>query len=232
MSRFARPLVVLAAAVFAACGDTIVVNPDGTPVTTGAATVRFANATSLTFDLLTNGVATTGNASLAFGGTTSCLSVTAMAPNLAVRVTGTTNNLQAFAPVFSPGRSYLIVAVTGANGFPAFLTLEGTFTPQSGQAGLRIANTTTFDVPYDVYVTAPGGALASPVVSALAAGFVTNFMNVTPGTRQIRVTQTTSPIVSLDAGSLSLTAGQAWTFVIGEPRAGTTVPRPVLVGAC
>jgi hypothetical protein len=194
--------------------------------------VRFVNATSLTFYLLMNGIVPAGNGSLAFGGTTSCQSVTALAPNLAVRVTGTTNNLQTFAPVFSAGRSYLVVATTGSNNLPAFLTLEGTFTPQTGQAGLRIANTTASDVRYDVYVTAPGGALASPIVTALASGFVTNFMNVPVGARQIRLTQSPSAIVALDVGTVNFTAGQTWTLVIGEPRAGTTALRPALVAAC
>jgi hypothetical protein len=231
VSRFTRPLAVLAAAFLAACGDTIVVNPDGTPVTSGAATVRFVNATGLTFDLLMNGIVPAGNGSLGFGGTTGCLSVTAAAPNLAVRVSGTTNAIQSFTPAFSAGRSYLIVAVTGANNLPAFLTLEGTFTPQTGQAGLRVANTTASDVRYDVYVTAPGGALVSPIVTALAAGFVTNFMSVPAGARQIRLTQSPSAIVALDA-NVNFTAGQTWTLVIGEPLAGTTALRSALVAAC
>jgi len=122
--------------------------------------------------------------------------------------------------------------VKDVNNLPAFITLGGTFTPQTGQSGLRVSNTTTLDLPYDIYVTAPGGPLASPVFTNLRAGTTTDFANVVSGSRQIRVTQTQSPVVYLDAGTLNLTAGQSYNFVIGEPRAGTTSPPGALIPGC
>ena len=250
MSSFGRLLAVVAALWTVACGGgSTVVDPGGnTGGNTGGssgggagggggggsttkATVRFVNATTLTFDFLTGGTVATGNGALAFGVPTSCLSVEAATPGLSVRITGTTNTLTNFAPVFTAGGTYLVVAVKDVNNLPAFITLSGTFTPQTGQAGLRVSNTTTFELPYDIYLTAPAGPLVSPVFTNLRAGTTTDFASVVSGSRQIRVTQTASPVVYLDAG-LSLTAGQSYTFVIGEPRAGSTSPPGALIPSC
>ena len=74
------------------------------------ATIRLANATDVALDLRQGTSVASGGSNLAFGGVSSCTSVTAASPSLAVALTGTTTNLAAFAPTLVAGNSYTFVA--------------------------------------------------------------------------------------------------------------------------
>jgi hypothetical protein len=142
-----------------------------------------------------------------------------------------TTPLSGFAPTLTAGTSYTIVAYPGASS-TAFVTLNDTFTPTSGQAGLRVINATTSTTGFDVFVTPVGAVLGTATTANVAAGASSSFVSVPAGAQQIRITNTGSTSVLLDLGSQTLTAGKNATLVIAPPAAGSTTPRAFLVTGC
>jgi hypothetical protein len=196
------------------------------------ATVSLANATSSTLNLMENGVALTNGSALAFGASSSCTSVPAATPGLSVTQGSSTTGLTGFSPALTAGTSYTIIAYPVATSGTSFATLNNTFAPASGQAGLRVFNATSATTAFDVYATAPGAALGTATAANVAAGASSSFVSVPAGATEIRLTNTGSASVLLDLGSLTLTAGKNLTLVIAPPVAGSTAPRAFLVTGC
>lgn len=196
------------------------------------ANVRFANATGSALSLFQSGTALSGASNLAFGASSSCSSVNATTPALTVLAAGSTTPLTGFSPTLVAGGNYTIVAYPGAGTAVQFATLSNTYTPTTGQAGLRVINTTAGATGLDVYVTASGAALTTATVSNVAAGASSAFVSVPAGSSQVRVVTNGTTTVVLDAGALAFTAGQNATLVIAPPAAGSTTPRAFLVAGC
>jgi hypothetical protein len=195
------------------------------------ASIRLANATDVALDLVQGTAAVTGGGNLAFGASSACTSVNAATPNLSIRTTGTTTALAGFAPVLTAGTSYTVVAYpNGAN--TAFITVANTFTPTTGQAGLRVINGSGILTAFDAFVTASGAPLGTATFSGVLNAGNTAFVSVPAGSQQIRLTAAGSPVVLLDLGSQSFTAGQNYTLVIAPPASGQTAPRAFLVAGC
>ena len=158
----------------------------------------------------------------------------AATPNLNVVNTGTTTPLPGLTTTFTAGNSYMIIAWPNASNVTQFTTLSNTFTPASGQAGLRVFNATTGATGYDVYVTAPNAALGTATFTNAVSGTATAYVSVPAGASEIRVfgTGTTTPVV-VDLSSVNLTAGEIATLIIAPPAANTTTPyRAFVVPAC
>ena len=195
------------------------------------ASIRLANATDVALDLVQGTTAVTGGGNLAFGASSACTSVNAATPNLSIRTTGTTTALAGFTPVLTAGTSYTVVAYpNGAN--TAFITVANTFTPTTGQAGLRVINGSGILTAFDAFVTASGAPLGTATFSGVLNAGNTAFVSVPAGSQQIRLTAAGSPVVLLDLGSQSFTAGQNYTLVIAPPASGQTAPRAFLVAGC
>jgi hypothetical protein len=195
------------------------------------ASIRLANATDVALDLVQGTAAVTGGGNLAFGASSACTSVNAATPNLSIRTTGTTTALAGFAPVLTAGTSYTVVAYpNGAN--TAFITVANTFTPTTGQAGLRVINGSGILTAFDAFVTASGAPLGTATFSGVLNAGNSAFVSVPAGSQQIRLTAAGSPVVLLDLGSQSFTAGQNYTLVIAPPASGQTAPRAFLVAGC
>jgi hypothetical protein len=197
------------------------------------ANVRLANAMDVALDLRQGSSVASGGSNLAFGGISSCTSVTAATPGLGIALTGTTTNLSGFAPTLVAGNSYTFVAY-GTSASPSFATLNNTFTPTSGQAGFRVLNATGGATAIDAFVTTPAAVLAAPAtVSGAVSGTATAFVSVPAGSEQIRLTSTglLTPVL-LDVGSQTLTAGTNYTLVIAPPASGLTTLRAFLVPGC
>ncbi|HSQ30532.1 MAG TPA: DUF4382 domain-containing protein [Gemmatimonadaceae bacterium] len=193
------------------------------------ANVRLANATDAGLDLLQGTTVLASN--VAFAGASSCSSVNAATPNLIVANTGTTTALPGLTTTFTAGNSYTIIAYPGASA-TTFATLQNTFTPTAGQAGLRVLNTTA--TPYDVYLTALNAVLALPATVANATqGTATAFVSVPAGSEQIRILGVglVTPVVK-DVGSQTITAGTNYTLVIAPPVTLNDPPRAFLVPGC
>jgi hypothetical protein len=202
-----------------------------TDAATVNATIRFANATATTLTLQQNGTALSGGSALAFGASSACSSVSATNPLLSLLPAGSTTILTGFAPTLQVGTSYTLLAYPGGVA-TQFATLSNTFTPTSGQGGLRVFNAAGSATGIDVYVTASGAPLTTATVSNALAGVASNFVSVPAGSSQVRLTSTGSTTVLLDFGAQSFTAGQNVTLVIAPPAAGSTTIRAFLVTGC
>ena len=202
-----------------------------TDAATVNATIRLANATNTGLDLLQGTTVLNGASNLAFGASSACSSVNAATPGLTIRQTGTTTALPGFTPTLAVGNSYTVVAYPSGTAV-SFVTLPNTFTPTTGQAGLRVLNVTGGATGLDVFVTASGAPLTTATIANAANGVATSFLSVPAGSQQIRITTTGLTTVLLDLGSQALTAGQNATLVIAPPAAGSTTLRAFLVPAC
>jgi hypothetical protein len=196
------------------------------------ATVRLINATNSTLNFLQNGTALSGGSSLLFGTSSACGSVNATTPLLTVTLLGTTTPLTGFTPALTAGNSFSIAAFPTATGGVQFSTLSNTFTPASGQAGLRVFNGSGSATGFDVFVTAPSAALGTATVANVLGGASSAFVSVPAGSSQIRITSVGSTTVLLDLGAQSLPAVQNTTLVIAPPATGSTTIRAFLVAGC
>jgi hypothetical protein len=196
------------------------------------ASIRLVNATGNALSLNQNGTALSGASNIAFGAASSCSSVNAATPALTVTQSGSTTALAGFTPVLSAGNSYTVVAYPSATGSVQFVTLGNSYTPTTGQTGLRVFNATTGTTGFDAFVTTAGLPLGTATVSGVAAGTSSSFVSVPPGTYQVRLTSAGSSTVLVDLTGQTLTAGQNMTLVIAPPAAGTTTPRAFLIAGC
>jgi hypothetical protein len=227
MSRSIMASLALCALVFVgACDDD---DPTGT---TDNATVRFVNLTGTNLNFRVDGTSPAGFSNVAFGGTATCTTVEADDPDISfTTVAGTA--VPGFTTTLTAGGNYTIIAYPGAGGTTQFLTVPNTFTPTSGQAGLRVVNLASGTGPFDVYVTAPGAALGTASTTGVSFGNATSsFFSVPSGSRQIRITNAGSQTVTLDAGNLNFTAGQNAILFVAPPATGSTTLRTQLITGC
>jgi hypothetical protein len=181
------------------------------------ATVRVVNATSAALDVVTNGIVSSGNGALAYGTSSTCISVDPTAPNLVLRPTGSTTPITGTLPTLATGGTYVVIAYPGLSSAATFATLSGTFTPTSGRSGLRVFDAVQTSTNYDVYVTAPGAALGTPVFTNLGFSFSTPFFETDAGVRQIRFTDVNTQNVAIDAGTQTLVANKNAMLVLALP---------------
>ena len=203
-------------AVVACGGD----DDETTNPTTSTATVRFVNATNTTIGVANNGTTATGNGSLSFGGSSSCMTVnTAATGTSGLTFTNATGGaaITGFTPSFTAGGNYTVIAYTGANGTTQFATLNNAFTPTSGQAGVRFFNAGSAN-----NLTLQGNGTAFTGNSAIALGSAGTFASVPAGSQTVTFNNGTTSV--LNAGSMNFTAGQNSTIVIGPAATGTTTP--------
>jgi hypothetical protein len=190
------------------------------------ATVRLVNATSSKLDLLVNDQAVAGNGSLAFGASSSCTSVDLTNGTVGVRVTGFATNLP-FVPALAVGGKYLLVAYPDAVGAIQLAVVPQTFTPTSTRTALAVFEgvPSTVTGNYDVHVTTPAAALATPTFRNLGFGFSTPFFDAAAGAWQVRLTDAGTVNVVIDAGSYTLAANTTYLLVIA-------LPNPILATGC
>jgi hypothetical protein len=209
-----------------------VINATVTNVTNAVATVSLVNATDASLNLMQNGALLANGSNIAFGTGSSCTSVIAASPSLAVTQGTSSTALTGFSPSLTAGTSYTIVAYPTATGGTAFATLSNSFTPASGQTGLRVFNATSSTTGFDVFLTAAGAVLGSASATNVTAGSASTFVSVPAGVSQIRLTNSGSTSVVLDAGLQTLVAGKNMTLVIAPAAAGSTSTRAFLVTGC
>jgi hypothetical protein len=225
--RLLVTLSLLSLCTLAACND------ESTGVG-GNATVRFANATNTPLDVATAGIVATGNGNVAFGGSSACTVLSADQPDFEVRQAGTSTALSAatYAPSFTGGNTYLVVAYPGFSGSTQYATVGTSVAPAAGQAGLRVVNLAPGSGIYDVYVSAPGAALGTSSATGIGFGTTSGVISVTPGSQLIRLTNTGTQTVAINAGNQTFTAGQSGVLVIAPAAPGTTALRSFFVTGC
>ena len=219
---------LLAFAAVTACDD----DDDDFTGLDAETSVRVANATSTNIDGAFGSSVATGNANVGFGGASSCIVTTAFEPDVFVSPTGTTNSYGSFSPSLRGGERYVVVAYPGFAGATEFTAVPIGGAVTTGQAGLRVFNAAAGSGTYDVYVSVPGAALGT--VSATGIGFRTasSYIAVPAASNQIRLTNTGTQTVAINAGNLTFTAGQNAVLVIAPPATGTTALRTFLVTGC
>jgi hypothetical protein len=214
------------AALVAACGDD---DEDVTGVNNNStATVRFVNATNTNISVANSGTVGTGNSALAFGINSSCMTVNTTSPSLSFTNSGTGAAVTGFTPSFATGGNYTVVAYTDASGNTQFATLNNSFTPTTGQAGIRVFNA----------ASGSGNIVLNGTTGALNGGATTSFGNTgtffsTPSGSSTLTFNTgagTSTLAS--TGSVSLTAGQNSTVILGPAAAGSTSRRAFVSTGC
>ena len=216
----------LSLAAVAACDDD---DDDTTNPTTNTATVRFINATNTGIGVANNGATATGNGNLAFAGSSTCM-------NVNVNATGTSGltftnassgaAISGFTPSFTTGGNYTVIAYTGANGTTQFATLNNAFTPTTGSGAVRLFNAASGSGN----ITLQGGGTAFTGNSAIAFGSAGTFVSVPTGSQTVTFNNGTTNVLS--AGSLSFTAGQNTTIVLGPAATGTTPLRFFTATGC
>jgi len=236
---FVVTALLAASATLAACSSDNVlglgVAGGGTDTDTlSNARIRFVNATATSLDLATGGVVAIGNGAIGFGASSTCVSTSAITPNLAVRISGTSGTLPGFTTAYQSGVSYTVIAYPGSSGATQFATIADTFTPAPGESGFRVFNAGSVGSSYDVYITAPGAPLtsATPSAASVMQGTSSAFSSVSTSAQQVRVTDAGSQTVLLDVGNVSFVAGLNMTLVIAPPLAGSTIPRTFLAASC
>jgi hypothetical protein len=183
----------------------------------GGTTVRVVNATPAALDVAAGGLVLPANSNLGYGAVSTCLSVDPMAPGMSIRPAGTLVGLGGFSANFAAGNSYVVIAYPGAFGATLFATLSGSFAPATGTSGLRVFDALQSSTNFDVYVTAPGAALLSPVVTNLGYGFGSSFFETNAGANQVRFTNAGFTTVVVDAGTQALVANASATLVLASP---------------
>lgn len=222
----ARPFLVFAVcslAVVAACNDD---DDDDNSL------VRVVNASNNAIDVASGATIATDNANLGFGSGSTCLTTNATYPDLNVRPAGTANSFSTFALNLLAGGHYVTVAYPGFSGATEFTDIATGGAPEVGQAGLRVINAAAGSATYDVYVTAPGSTLGTAAATGIGFGTVSGYINVPPGTSQVRLTNAGTQTVLINAGNLAFVAGQNAVLVIAAPGPGTTALRTFLTAGC
>jgi hypothetical protein len=196
--------------------------------TVAVATVRFINVTGTTIDVSNAGLVATGNGNIAFGATSACIPVLVTGTGLAFTQAGTTTVIPGFTPSFVAGGNYTVIAYPTSGG-TQFAVIDNTsFTPTSGQAGLRIFNAASGSGGLVVL----GGGTALGPGTGVAFGTAGAFINVNAASQAITFNTGSGTAVVANAGTLSFIAGQRYTLVVAPAAVGSTTLRTVLVTGC
>src|SRR4051812_36247478 len=217
-------LALCSLAIVAACGDDD--DDDNNSL------VRVVNASNGAIDVASGSAIATENSNIGFGLGSSCLTTNSFDPDLNVTPAGTTNTYASFSPDLRVGEHYVTVAYPGFSGATEFADIPTGAAPPVGQAGLRVFNAAAGSVTYDVYVTAPAAALGTVAATGIGFRTASAFISVPPGTNLVRLTNTGTQTVLINAGNLAFTAGQNAVLVIAAPAPGTTTLRTFFATAC
>jgi acyl dehydratase len=189
------------------------------------ASVRFVNATDLPISVANLGVVASGNSGLVFGGSAACLTVDASNANALTFTNNSTGaTITGFAPSFSPGGNATVVAFTDANGNTQFATLNNTFTPTSGQSGLRVFNAANGSGTLSIMGNGTALGVSVPF------GTASDFVSVPSGMEDL--TFTNGSAIVLDAGNIAFVPGLNRTVVVGPALSGSTTLRSFTANGC
>jgi hypothetical protein len=219
--RARRAAALLCCATLSGCGD-------GSGIRaiagfTGAATVRFVNATATPLDLFVDGTVTVANIAPGLG--LGCFSVNdPTLPGLSVRQSGTTTDLGGFPPSFAVGGPFTVVAYPGLSGLIQFISIPNASPPITGRSALRVFHGSLGLGMVDVYLSAPGAVLGTPAVAGLTFGAVTSSLDAAAGAAQVRLTSAATTTVVFDSGNQPLEAGKSYTLVVSSATSAILVP--------
>lgn len=193
-------------------------------IATTTADVRVLDASTTSIDLLQGQTLDPANSNIAFAASSLCMTVDIVDHGLSVRPAGIRTTTVPL-PSFAADERYVVV-VTGTASSLQPVPFRNTFTPASGQAGVRFINVSGGTATYDIDVTAPGAPLGAPNASAIATGTASSYFNVPATAQQVRLLDTQSGSVAFDVGNITVPSGGRALVVLGTPAVGATTPRP------
>jgi hypothetical protein len=233
--RSRRPSALLAPAAAllllaftAACDDD---DDPGAPAPT--AQLRFFHTApgtgAVTFRV--DGAALASNVELA-AAPSGYVTVNAGARALAVRTAAGTTDLAAETATLKADMPHTVILSKDGTGVDLVVLADTNTAPAAGKAKLRLVHAApSAAAAVDVYVTAPGAdlAAATPTATNVAYEAASKYLELAAGTYQIRFTATGTKTVALDAGEVTLTAGQIRTTAALDAAAGGTPLRAVVI---
>lgn len=227
--NFRACVLVSAAVVLTACG-TDEVGPVGFEPNQPTGRIRFVHAISGTTPVNVTVDAVPLGVSIAYGGTApagATLYYPAYAGNrqFAVRRTADTSAhlLDAAVPI-AANSDHTVIAVGSATTATALVLTDNNAAPAAGNVKVRAVNAATAAGNVDVYVTAPGAAIAAiaPTFAALAPRTASGYLERAAGAIQVRFTTAGTKTVVRDVSLGTLAAGAIRTVVLLEAAAGGT----------
>ena len=211
--------------VLAACDD----DDDDITGVQNTATVRFINATNNAIDARLGGTVGTGNGNLAFGTSSSCMTVNTTGTNgLSFTQGGTTTAIPGFTQNFTNGGNYTVIAYPSSTGTQFITVNNAGFTPNAGQAGLRIFNAAS--TAGNLVVQANGTAVSG--ATAVSYGNAGSFLNIPAGSQSITFNTGTGTTTVANAGNVSFTAGQTYTMVVAPAAPNANTLRTFVTQGC
>jgi hypothetical protein len=188
----------------------------------GGARVRVFNAvtSSLSIDFLVDGQVAAAN--VAFGAPSGYISLPLGSHRLQVRSTTTGTTLLDFTRDFGAQGAFSLIPAPGLSEAGALFIADDP-TPVTGQGRVRVVHVAAAPGPVSVYVTSPDVELSSatPAIPALDFGSASSYVNVTPGTYRVRVTQVGNPgNVLLDTGGVIVGDGSVRSLVLTDSPGG------------
>jgi hypothetical protein len=216
--------LLASAALLTACDD------DDDVISPGAtATVRFVNATPNTdITVNNNGSILPANTALPFGSSSSCLTVNAANPSLTFTDADNDDEITGFVPNFATNGNYTVVAYEDATGNTHYATLNNAFTPTTGEAGLRVFNAASGSG--NVVLSGDGTVLDGG--STTSFGTAGDFFSTPAGPMALTFNTGAGTSTIANAGTVTLTAGQNSTAVVGPAASGSTTLRAFVSTGC
>lgn len=188
------------------------------------ADVRVLNASTTSIDVLEDQSIAPANSDIVFAASSACMTVDIVSHGLSVRPAGVRTTTIPL-PSFAADERY-VVTVTGTASSLQPVSFRNSFTPATGQAGMRFINVGGGTNSYDIHVTAPGAALGAANASAIAAGTASSYFNVPITVQQVRLINTLSGGLAFDVGNVTVPSGGKAVVVLAPPATGGTVARP------
>ncbi len=200
-----------------------------------SANVRLVNATltHASIDLLAD------STKIVSGTTTDSASgyvgVSDGSPSLQVNDATSGAVLAVTAPTVSKGQKFALVAYESGGSVRTAIITEGTTTPNSGTATVRVFNAATDAGAIDVYITEPSvdiTTLSAPTFTFGSSSSVTasSFASFGVGTYRVRVTGAGNPTdLRLDIPSFTLASQNVATVILTPTTGGTLANGSVLV---
>jgi hypothetical protein len=142
--------------------------------------------------------------------------------NLKVNAAGTTTTVIDADVTLTDGTDYTVIASGLVAEIEPIVLEDDNTAPASGSVRVRAIHGAPSAPAVDIYVTAPGAdlATATPTLTNIPFGAVSDYLEVPAGEYQVRVTPTGTKIVAIDSGALTLSSGQVRTVIAVDATGG------------
>jgi hypothetical protein len=159
---------------------------------------------------------------LAYATASSYTSVSSGSQTLDVEQSGSSSSVANQSINLSGGDDYTILLANYSSSVAVVTLTDNNTAPSSGDANLRVIHAAPALQAVDIYVVAPGTALASVTPSASDISFesATTYLPLAAGTWEIYFTLTGEKQAYIDSGPLSLTSGYVYSLVGLDGSAG------------